>query len=213
MSCAVLIGDRMAWSCCCCRIAEGVASREEDVGGKGVVAARRACCCGWFSVDHARPKWCRASAMAWLACACCCKAVRERGAVADMGGRAAASVRGRGERGVAGNGRGRLRPGPEAAELPAMGPMCGCRPGCAGAGSEPVPVGVRLPAAEGLGDVPGAAEVAGSEGVDGGRRRGSMGRSLTKRNEHADEWREGSKSSRQACWFCRNKEQKLIERV
>jgi len=93
-------------------------------------------------------------------------------------------VRGRGERGVAGNGRGRLRPGPEVAELPAMGLMCGAGPGCTGAGGEPVPVGVRLSAAEGLGDVPGVVEEAGSEGVDGGRQRGSMGRSLTRNHEH-----------------------------
>jgi len=122
--------------------------------------------------------------MAWWACACCCKAAWERGAVAGMGGRAAASVRGRGERGVAGNGRGRLRLGPEAAELPAMGLVCGSGPGCAGAGGEPVPVGTGLPAAEGPGDVPGVAEEAGSEGVDGERRRGSMGRSLTRNHEH-----------------------------
>jgi len=102
-----------------------------------------------------------------------------------MAGRAAASVRGRGERGVAGNGRERLRLGPEAVELPAMGLVCCSGAGCAGAGGEPVPVGVRLSAAEGLGDVPGAAAEAGSEGVEGGRRRGSMGRSLTRNHEHA----------------------------
>jgi len=93
-------------------------------------------------------------------------------------------VRGRGKRGVADNGRGRLRAGPEAAELPAMGPTCGSGAGCAGTVGEPVPVGVRLPAAEGLGDVPGVEKEAGSEGEDGGRRRGSMGRGLTRNHEY-----------------------------
>ena len=101
--------------------------------------------------------------------------------MAGIAGRAAASVRGRMERDVVANGRWRLRPGPKAVELPAMGLVCGSCPAWACLVGETVPVGVRLPAADELGDVPGAAvEEAGKGGVDGGRRRGSMVRSLAR---------------------------------
>jgi len=69
-----------------------------------------------------------------------------------MGGRAAASVRGRVGRGVAGDGRRRLCPGPKAAELLAMVLVCGSCPGCACAVGETEPVDAGLSAAEGPGN-------------------------------------------------------------
>ena len=105
--------------------------------------------------------------------------------MAGIAGRVGASVRGRVGRGVTGDGRRRLRPGPKAVELSAMVPVCGsCPGGCTCAVGETVPGGARLSTAEGLGDVLGFAVEGAGDGDTGSERRRGIMMYSRRGNEH-----------------------------